>query len=202
MVETCCNAILNDIRIMRFESPSNEIEYISEKLPRNSKVLDMGCGDGRHAKFLAKMGFKVDAFDICETGIENLKEDTKDYEINCWVENIEDFIFKKDYDLIIAHDLFQFISKKARERIINEMKIHTKGGGYNIVAVFTDSIEPPEDMKPYLVGVFKEGEVKGYYKDWTIKNYQSLKFEDEHEDNIKHKHAMNKLIVKKPCLVR
>ena len=49
---------------------------IKEKWPlfkRNRTVLDVGCGEGKNAIFLAQKGFVVDAFDISESGIKKLK---------------------------------------------------------------------------------------------------------------------------------
>jgi len=40
-------------------------------------VLDVGCGRGRHALFLAEMGFDVTATDISPEGIEQLKKEAK-----------------------------------------------------------------------------------------------------------------------------
>lgn len=186
--------------IKTFGNPSKEVELLANKISKNSFVLDMGCGDGRHSLYLAEKGFYVDAFDISKNGINklNILASKNNLKINAWTEEIETFIFKKQYDVIIAHGLFQFIKKDVREKVIKEMKNQTKKGGYNVIAVFTDIIELPQDMKPYLIGIFKEGEIKEYYKDWVIEDFQTYVFEDEHENNIKHKHAINKLIVRKP----
>ncbi len=40
---------------------------------KNGIVIDVGCGEGKNALFLASKGFRVDAFDISEPGIEKLK---------------------------------------------------------------------------------------------------------------------------------
>ncbi len=34
------------------------------------------------------------------------------------------------------------------------------------IVVFTDAIPPPEDMKAFCVGLFREGEIFTYYSDW------------------------------------
>lgn len=45
----------------------NLISYLN--LPLNSKVLDLGCGRGRHARQLSKMGYDVTGIDIEESNI-------------------------------------------------------------------------------------------------------------------------------------
>jgi 2-polyprenyl-3-methyl-5-hydroxy-6-metoxy-1,4-benzoquinol methylase len=39
-----------------------------------TKILDLGCGTGRHSIFFASEGFEVFATDISKTGIEIAKE--------------------------------------------------------------------------------------------------------------------------------
>ena len=48
-----------------------------------------------------------------------------------------------------------------------------------------------------MVGVFKNEEIKDYYTNWKTLMFENKKFHDEHENGIKHLHAMNKLMVKK-----
>lgn len=43
----------------------------------NHRVLDLGCGTGRHLVFLAREGFEVFGTDISETGLEHAR---------CWLE--------------------------------------------------------------------------------------------------------------------
>lgn len=186
-------------KVSTFGNPSGEVKLICDELDENSDILDMGCGDGRHSIFLAEKGYNVDAFDISTDAISKINRISAEsnIKINTYVKSVDEFEFKKKYDLIISHGLFQFISKEIRDDTIRKMKENTKDGGYNIIAVFTDSIELPEDLKPYLIGVFKEGEIKNYYNDWQIQSFETYIFEDEHEGGIRHKHAINKIVAKK-----
>lgn len=47
-----------------------------------SKVMDLGCGMGRHTVYLAKKGFNVYATDVSETGIEKTKEKVEELALN------------------------------------------------------------------------------------------------------------------------
>ena len=37
-----------------------------------------------------------------------------------------------------------------------------------MITVFTDTIAPPDDLRPWMLGPFQEGELFGFYSDWDI----------------------------------
>lgn len=47
-------------------------------LPQGSKVLDIACGKGRHARTLHALGLEVDAFDLAENSIAEAKKSETD----------------------------------------------------------------------------------------------------------------------------
>lgn len=182
-----------------FGSPSKEVVDIVPFLNKGAKILDVGCGDGRHALFLASSGFQVDAFDISTRAIEKVDylKKLKKFNINTYISNVTDFNFEYKYDLIIVHGVLQFIEKEKQPIVIELLKKWTKPNGYHIVALFTDEEPIPDDLKDIMVGVFQNEEIKKYYNDWEIKLFESKKFHDEHENGIKHCHALNKIVAQK-----
>lgn len=55
---------------------NNMMEMIS--IPSGASVLDVGCGNGRHASYLAKKGFKVTGVDISEYSINQALKQSGD----------------------------------------------------------------------------------------------------------------------------
>ena len=55
-----------------FGNPSKEVKEFVPYLKKDAKILDVGCGDGRHALYLASLGFQVDAFDLSKNAIEKI----------------------------------------------------------------------------------------------------------------------------------
>ena len=55
--------------------PSEESFYYAEKwrAEGRKRLLDLGCGMGRHAIFFDAKGFKVTAIDLSEYGVNNLR---------------------------------------------------------------------------------------------------------------------------------
>lgn len=56
--------------------PCVESPYLAERWQAKGflRFLDLGCGLGRHAVYMAKKGFKVTAADLSEYGIEHTKK--------------------------------------------------------------------------------------------------------------------------------
>ena len=52
--------------------PNHDIVELSRALPPRARVLDLGCGEGRNAFFLAGLGHDVTAIDISTAGIAKL----------------------------------------------------------------------------------------------------------------------------------
>lgn len=77
------------------------------------------------------------------------------------------------------------------------MKANTKAGGYNVVVAFTDAVPPPDDLKEFHVGLFREGELFDLCDDWQIVQKRSYILHDEHPGGIKHRHPINKIVAQK-----
>lgn len=192
------NEYLNKER-STFGNPSKEVEDIVSLLPNEAKILDVGCGDGRHSLYLAGLGFQVDAFDISQNAINkiNYLKELSGLNINTYVCDALEFEFKHKYDLIIVHGVLQFIEREKQPEILELLKKWTNVNGYHIVALFTDEEPVPEDLKDVMVGVFKNEEIKDYYNEWEFKMFEGYKFNDEHENGIRHCHALNKIVARK-----
>ncbi len=57
------------LNIMKHEkSLEEDIIYF----PKNGRMLDVACGDGRNAIYLARLGYEVTAIDFCEEALNRL----------------------------------------------------------------------------------------------------------------------------------
>lgn len=53
--------------------PNTTVTEFEHLINNQSKILDVGCGEGQNAIYLAKQGHLVDAFALSEHGIAKLK---------------------------------------------------------------------------------------------------------------------------------
>ena len=162
-------------------------------------MLDLGCGDGRNALFLAESGFDVTAVDTSAAGIEKLQHlaDARGLSIRTEIRDMRTYDFKTTYDLIIVHGSLHLIEREYWVPLLNEIKSYTNLGGYNVIAVFTDRIPPPDDLRDLAVGLFREEELFEFYEDWRTQLRQSYVLEDQHPGGLKHRHPINKVVARK-----
>lgn len=179
--------------------PNPTIQEKWSMFEKNGTVLDIGCGEGKNAIFLAQKGFVVDAFDISKSGIEKLKRlALKNHvQVAAWVQDLRDFQFEKKYDVVTSHGTLHFVERRNWKKFIRKAKEKTKSGGIHIIQIFTNKIPASPDIAPFVKGLANEGELFGLYNDWEIIETKSYIFEDEHPGVEKHFHASNKIVARK-----
>jgi ubiquinone/menaquinone biosynthesis C-methylase UbiE len=109
-----------------FLKPQEDVIKIEKLFKKHGvkRVLDLGCGSGRHVVYLVKCGFDVYGIDIAEAGIKLTKEWLKEEELkaNLKVGNIYEKLPYKDnfFDAVIStqslhHERIENIRKAIRE---------------------------------------------------------------------------------------
>jgi tellurite methyltransferase len=188
-----------DLNTATFGGPSQEVRDVASDLQPGASVLDLGCGEGRNALFLAERGFEVTAVDFSEAGIRKLNAlaQERKLDIRSKVADIRDYPFPHAFDLIMAHGCLHLVEREAWQQLIPLFKAHTKPGEINILVVFTDTLPPPDDLRDFCLGLFREGELFSLYSDWEPLLQQSYTFEDEHPGSPPHRHPVNKLVARK-----
>lgn len=107
------------------------IDFYSSRKNKGS-LLDLGCGQGRDAIPLAKMGYDVVGIDYSKVGIDQLNEIAKkeNLTLNGFVEDIYAYSKFDKYDFILLDSMFHFTKKDRQKeiellsRIFKESKTH------------------------------------------------------------------------------
>ena len=135
------------------------------------KALDLGCGQGRNALFLAQHGFEVTAVDQNELALEILQRivEQEDLEMTVGLYDINSANLKQSYDLIVSTVVLMFLQADRIPAIIRNMQDQTNPGGYNLIVCAMDTEDYPCQV-PFSF-TFKEGELADYYKDWELVKY-------------------------------
>jgi len=100
-----------------FGNPYPELIDFYSNIKSKGKLLDLGCGQGRDAIALAKLGFAVTGIDNSEVGIEQLNKiaEKENLPLKGLVEDIYSYSNFDAFDFILLDSMFHF-GKKEREK--------------------------------------------------------------------------------------
>lgn len=180
--------------------PSAALVRFAARLAWGSRVLDLGCGEGRQALYLAKRGFDVSAVDISEAGIAKVRQwaAAEEVAVKAEVCDMRQYAFPIPFDLVVCHGCLHLVQRHEWMEVIRRMKEATTPGGYNMVDAFTDEAPEPEDQRGLMVGLFHKGELLAQYDDWQVLERETYLLEHEHPGGPRHKHAGSSLVARKP----
>ncbi len=89
-----------------YQARTHPTELLAEWLPRlpRGRALDVACGGGRNALYLAEAGYEVDAIDISSVALDRLREtaQARGLEVTCIEADLESAeLPDQRYDLIV-----------------------------------------------------------------------------------------------------
>lgn len=172
-----------------------------EAIPPNAKVLDLGCGEGRNAFFLAQNNFDVTAVDSSQEGINKLNIFAKQegLDIQAEVSDIRLYLQHCEiFDAIFAINVLQFIDEDTIFDTILEIQNKTSPGGFNIISAFVaETAEQKEKLLLKGMYFFDEGELQKLYANWDILLYEEQLGDWETHGEAEHRHFKVRLIAQK-----
>lgn len=167
------------------------------------KVLDIGCGEGKDAVFLAKNGYQVTAFDLADSGLKKARDlaNRNMVEVDFFRANVNEIALKDTYDIIFSSGVFHYLQPEKRKAFVEMLKEHTTEGGLNVINVFVE--KPFIDVAPDLEESEKKikkpwhtGELDTFYHDWLFHERSELIF-DCNSGGLPHKHCMDVIVAQK-----
>src|SRR5687768_14519363 len=160
------------------------------KSVKPGRVLDIACGVGRHAIFLAENGWHVTAVDSSRVGIEVLQQRVHEagVAVEARVADLESgefYIEPGTYDLVCV---FYYLQRD----LFSPIRAGVKRGGTVVAAIHLN--DGKEDAKPSNPAFLLErGELKQLFADWEITYYR-----EGESDEGGHHHDTAYLIARKP----
>jgi ubiquinone/menaquinone biosynthesis C-methylase UbiE len=127
---------------------------ILDKLPKEGRVLDIGCGSGRDSYYMAKeLGLKVVAIDPSEEMLKKAKENFNHENLEFRIGKIPDLnLGNNKFDFILMSAVWMHIEPKERKQALLEVKDHLKRNANAVIylrhGVFNDArVENPVSQK-------------------------------------------------------
>ena len=115
--------------------PTREIVAFFEGLKTTMRVLDVGCGQGRDALFIARLGHQVLGVDISGSGIQQLREDANQekLKIEGIVANLLEYVPDGLFDIIIFDRTLHMLNAKNQLSALNHYKNYVENDGYVLI---------------------------------------------------------------------
>jgi len=156
--------------------PNAPIRLVTDyiKLATGKQALDIACGMGRHSKYLASMGFNVDALDVSSVAITSLQGLEH---INAIEVDFDTYTLPKEkYDLIVCTYYLE-------RRLFPQMIDALKPNGIILMETFLhDVINERQPSNPAFM--LNEGELEAYFNgkcellhilEWLDVDYKGFK---------------------------
>ncbi|MDR2600396.1 MAG: class I SAM-dependent methyltransferase [Oscillospiraceae bacterium] len=181
--------------------PSYMCLKIIELMPpdKYTRVLDIGCGEGKDSVFLARCGYDVSAFDLSDTGVEKTKKlaERANVKVNVFKANIWDYRLNDNYDILFSSGVLHYIKPELRDEVFGNYLTHTNENGLNVFNVFIKkpfiTPAPENEEHSYL---WSSGQLLAYYSDWYVEDFSEFVF-DCNSSEVPHQHAMNSIFARK-----
>lgn len=164
--------------------------------PRAKKVLDIGCGEGKDAVYMATQGYSVTAFDIAGSGIAKAARLARErgVEIDARVDDINAFQESGAYDIVYSTGTLQYLKDGNKAGFFEKVRGLTKIGGIAFFNVFVEKpfLELPPDWD---IGekMWKPGELFTWLGDWKVHRIDEVIFEDD-SGGVSHRHCMDTIL--------
>jgi 2-polyprenyl-3-methyl-5-hydroxy-6-metoxy-1,4-benzoquinol methylase len=100
------------------------------------RVLDVGCGQGRDALFIGRLGHCVHAVDLSPSGIGDLQKDAaaEGLAIDAEVADIRDFKTRRRFDIIVIDRTLHMLAPDDRRAVLQKLLGYSKRNAFVLIA--------------------------------------------------------------------
>lgn len=170
---------------------------------RDLEVLDLGCGEGKNAAFLARLGARVRAVEISQRGLDNARTAWGNSgEIRWELGDARSIVLAPDaYDIAIAYGLLHCLaSVQEILTVIDRLKAATRNGGIHVTCAFNGRRQELAEAHAGFNPCTPDHQVYVYaYSGWEMLEVSDTDLIETHPHNqVRHTHSMTRIIARKP----
>ena len=183
-----------------FYKPHEDMDKVIKLMKKEGvkRVLDLGCGSGRHVVLLSKNGFNVYGMDNAESGLKQCRKWLKELKLKAKLKNsscYKRFPFKDDFfDAVLSVQVIHHAKLKDINLCIKEMERVLKPNGLVFVTVTRNKMKGRASKVKVIeprTYVMLDGPEKGvphyiYTKALLKKYFSNFKILDLYTDRHNH----------------
>lgn len=166
-----------DIELKKF------LSFLNKKRV-SGKVLDIGCGAGRHSILFSKNGFDVTGFDYSSNAIKLAKKlaERLRTKINFKVSDVLNYKEKKIYDAIIDYGCLHHLNEKNWKKYLKTIQSISKRDSYLFLFVFSKNMKRFQGniIKNNQKNIIVNGEYSHFFSISEIRKLFSKSFRIEY----------------------
>jgi|GEM_PF-3951612 len=135
------------------------IEYLHVRT-----ALDLGCGDGANALWLAEQGITVEAVDKSRIAIQNIRDQAHRRHLptlHAIVADIRRVHYTELFDLVLCTGVLQFLSEQERQKVLRRAQEQTNPAGIHYI-VIRDATATPATIQSHVDKLLHT------YAKWTV----------------------------------
>lgn len=175
------------------KAPSAFAKELIPLVPREGRILDLGCGEGRDSVYFASRGFTVTGVDASAAGLEKADRLAAERGVRVrWVcRSMLDLPVIGRFDLVYSCGSIHHVPKADRGHLFRRLRALTRPGGVHAHIVFTDVMVYAE--KGEEIDYFVPGELGKVYSDWLALRYEEGVIPCS-QDGIHHCHSIERIV--------
>jgi 2-polyprenyl-3-methyl-5-hydroxy-6-metoxy-1,4-benzoquinol methylase len=152
------------------------VAFMKEWEPKGT-VLDVGCGQGRDALFLAKLGYTVTGIDVSKLGIEQMLANAAAQKLNLSgiVGDFHTYTFQQTYDVVVLNSILHFQKKDMEKELALLQTVTSLLNPGGLICLFVHKSKAKEK---HLTQFFAQN-----YPEWPILTTQYIRYSYEEPDS-------------------
>ena len=179
------------------KTPSGFAREIADRLSPGSRVLDLGCGEGRDSVYFAARGFEVTGLDVSPEALAKGRRLAEEQEVQVqWLcRSMLDAPVAGRFDLVYSCGSVHHLRRRDRGRLFRRLRLLSAPGGLHAHVVFTDRMIYRE--KGEEIDYFTRGELPDFFGGWTILADEDVQISCA-QDGVRHAHSVERLVAERP----
>lgn len=168
------------------------------------RILDVGCGEGKNAIFLASQGAYVEAYDVSDLAIEHAKRAASSGPHGSVTFEVRDAREIKanpeTFDGVIAYGFFHCLAspEEIRRSCVNLKALVARGGGF-VLCAFNDRSQDLSAHPGFFPTLLPHLSYLELFADWEIILSSDRDLHETHPHNgIPHVHSMTRILARRP----